>query len=1315
MHQAPETQTKPSDSAIRHRLAMMWFANSYPQYIREDATVSSSTSVPAEYLSPYPNPWYWPKNNPQTKQVQKTESRPTALEAVRATSAVQLKNDPIIYPSWLEFWEGKVPEYPLPVIPNVIIPDIPPSKFMEVFRETQGLRLPFLKVADAEVKQTEKGNISTVEGLIAIRGADYRVTWEAVSESETKRKDEKNVRDYLKDMKFKDNPNLYKYFDAIGTIGVSGFTGKKDNDPKDDDPKDDDPKDDDDIKNDDDKKKEDGTKKEDNKIDYNFHWSWEDGTHNWNLGGEDIPVGPPERKETLTWENENYYEEICCAGLNPDDGFLEAVIIVKQEEGYSGGLCWPGSFESVGFWLNEPNDTELEWNWWNPPGQIASRYDRIWVGEARVNVHDIPRYIYPVDDPDSWLKTVGYLHYTVRVELNDTAKKFIRKCYEKARLPRLICMLTWNRVVNNNDFYRLLSPGWRDIKEFDVQFPILGAWVESLGQKKHTKPEDYYFDSQMFPIHVAALPDGTVVIFRHEWRGPYPTWDDYIYNPYNITKYQDIIKYEDALAKAKTGIFNQDVAHDGCKIYRPFWYNKNTKDVGITNIFEPLMSPKRRPNNVIDSAVKDNFMINIYVDLNGSQSQPSYSERLISSDILTNLKKEILANNNSTVYKFKSLNPQGQLTEFIYTTIEEKIRLYVLLSQKLDHEDFEYYPTFCSGQSVLYDGNVIVMGGTLGRGGHAILGADANQFHDAHDIGIDESVMLDWVNKTWKYGPDMKNGRWYPSALAMPDKGVLIVDGHPGDLYPYHSNVDIDFYNPETNGMITLPYTGIVWSPFEGVAVFDGISGKPKLNSEMRGEYSRIFLLPDGSVFSATSLYSFYDPTPESRDYIQKDPTYDYKNIRNPARGLWNELRISYANYFPHEPGEPDETQQQYEERTNKRWLTTSWVKNNDGTTYSQVYSPWTMRYVPQYNNLGVPIAGHWEKVCDSVFGRGSYNESTGVLLPLKAGSNWEPTILMVEHLTVWICKPLEYIVEREPGHWDFSLRAWKFLIPQRLEEFRYKSRVNGAMIILADGTILFVGGTNAGIFGQPDGLKGSPVNEDLPHYDNNLVTIAPYDFNSLLASEIYDPYADSGKGKWLKGAEINEVRGYHSSYILLFDGSVLIGGGQPIPGNYPFLRPDLYPDPYPDDGFPHQGFVRNFERYYPGYCSKPRPRIEIIDGDDYSYKANDIIKVRYMDEQSKNLQIERVGFVRLSSMTHGFVNDQRYVEMKYNEVENGIDIKIPQSFGSHNYTSKNILPPGPYYIFIMFKNGWVSQMQPWEKQQGNDIIPVFSIFIDNK
>jgi hypothetical protein len=64
------------------------------------------------------------------------------------------------------------------------------------------------------------------------------------------------------------------------------------------------------------------------------------------------------------------YEELVCAGYNPQTRTLEAVIQIKLDSGYAGSLCTAGSYEYVSFYA-------FFGGAWNP------------VGAAQVNVHDL--------------------------------------------------------------------------------------------------------------------------------------------------------------------------------------------------------------------------------------------------------------------------------------------------------------------------------------------------------------------------------------------------------------------------------------------------------------------------------------------------------------------------------------------------------------------------------------------------------------------------------------------------------------------------------------------------------------------------------------------------------------------------------------------------------------------------------------------------------------------------------------------------------------------------------------------------------------
>ncbi len=67
---------------------------------------------------------------------------------------------------------------------------------------------------------------------------------------------------------------------------------------------------------------------------------------------------------------------------------------------------------------------------------------------------------------------------------------------------------------------------------------------------------------------------------------------------------------------------------------------------------------------------------------------------------------------------------------------------------------------FCSGHAFLPDGRLLVVGGHLA---------------DGH--GLDQSTTYDPVTGTWAPSATMVDGRWYPTAIALPSGSVLVLSG----------------------------------------------------------------------------------------------------------------------------------------------------------------------------------------------------------------------------------------------------------------------------------------------------------------------------------------------------------------------------------------------------------------------------------------------------------------------------------------------------------------------------------------------------------
>jgi hypothetical protein len=152
-------------------------------------------------------------------------------------------------------------------------------------------------------------------------------------------------------------------------------------------------------------------------------------------------------------------------------------------------------------------------------------------------------------------------------------------------------------------------------------------------------------------------------------------------------------------------------------------------------------------------------------------------------------------------------------------------------------------------------------------------------------------------------------------------------------------------------------------------------------------------------------------------------------------------------------------------------------------------------------------------------------------------------------------------------------------------------------------------------------------------------------------ASEAWDP----ATGRWTTTAHAAKARLYHSSAMLLPDGSVLTGGG----------------------GGPGPVFQLNAEIYYPPYLFKPdgsgEPAIRpIIEAAPTAGGWGDSIDVTMLNEKT----IDKVALVRFGGVTHAFGNDQRYLPLGFSQNGTRLTVQLP--------VSANRAPPGYYMLFAL-------------------------------
>jgi Domain of unknown function (DUF1929)/Abnormal spindle-like microcephaly-assoc'd, ASPM-SPD-2-Hydin len=175
---------------------------------------------------------------------------------------------------------------------------------------------------------------------------------------------------------------------------------------------------------------------------------------------------------------------------------------------------------------------------------------------------------------------------------------------------------------------------------------------------------------------------------------------------------------------------------------------------------------------------------------------------------------------------------------------------------------------------------------------------------------------------------------------------------------------------------------------------------------------------------------------------------------------------------------------------------------------------------------------------------------------------------------------------------------------------------------ILADGTVLVTG--------------GSAVVNKLSGVD--------------YTAQIWNP----ATGQWTAGASAAKARLYHSTTLLLTDGTVLTGGGG-APGPLVNLNAEIYYPPYlyAADGTP-----------------APRPTLSATDFATYDPGQTLNATVGPTD------QIARLTLLRTGSSTHSNNTDQRFVELSFTQTGQTVTATLP--------SDPTILVPGYYMVYAI-------------------------------
>ena len=182
------------------------------------------------------------------------------------------------------------------------------------------------------------------------------------------------------------------------------------------------------------------------------------------------------------------------------------------------------------------------------------------------------------------------------------------------------------------------------------------------------------------------------------------------------------------------------------------------------------------------------------------------------------------------------------------------------------------------------------------------------------------------------------------------------------------------------------------------------------------------------------------------------------------------------------------------------------------------------------------------------------------------------------------------------------------------------KDRQYGSLTVLADGRVWANGGSSTG---------------------NDLVGAA-------LDSELWDPKTNA----WIATASAAVARLYHSTSLLLVDGTVITGGGG-RPGPIPQLNGEIY---YPPYLFKKDGSGQFADR--PVIIDAPTTMIGW--NQEFSVEASE--------------SISRVTLVRAGAATHNFNQETRFFDLRIPKKGTILNLRTP--------ASSKVAPPGFYLLY---------------------------------
>ena len=193
------------------------------------------------------------------------------------------------------------------------------------------------------------------------------------------------------------------------------------------------------------------------------------------------------------------------------------------------------------------------------------------------------------------------------------------------------------------------------------------------------------------------------------------------------------------------------------------------------------------------------------------------------------------------------------------------------------------------------------------------------------------------------------------------------------------------------------------------------------------------------------------------------------------------------------------------------------------------------------------------------------------------------------------------------------SMPIWRYTDPMTHPRRQFNAT------LLPDGTVLATGGTSAAGFSDPIG--------------------------AVRVAELWHPDTE----RWSVLASNRVTRVYHSTTLLLPDGRILHAGSGDGAGLPRELNAEIYSPPYLFRG--------------------PRPSISAL-------PAAVGYGEQFLIEAPEPGRVVRATLVRLGSVTHGFDQNQRFLELTFERAPGGLLVT--------GAVTNDLAPPGDYLIFII-------------------------------